>query len=103
MKVALNLFAQCGATADEIANAPAETFVNRIEQDLPEVQRRLIAQPGIQVHQVVSSFANPVAALVETILDATMQQFPKRGNTDHSGYVAVLNRLRKRVTRELGQ
>src|SRR6185369_8199485 len=103
VKVTLNLFAQCGAAADEIANAPAESFVNRIEQDLAKVQRCLIAQPGVCIYQVVGSFADPVAAFVVTILDTAVQEFPKRGNADHAGDVTVLDCLRECVTRELGQ
>ena len=74
MKIALNLFTQRGAAADEVANASAETFVNRIKQHLSKVERRLVAQPGIAANQSIGSLTDPIAAFVKPVLDATMQQ-----------------------------
>jgi hypothetical protein len=42
VKVTLNLFTQRRAAADEITNAAAESFVNRIEKNLSEIERSLV-------------------------------------------------------------
>ena len=51
LKIALHFLIQRRAAADEIANATAHAFVNRIEQNLAKIQRCLVAQPGIKFHQ----------------------------------------------------
>src|SRR5437870_11823947 len=99
----MNYVIQGRATANEIAYAPAQDLVNRIEESLPEIQRRVVAQPRVELHHQVGHFANPLAAFVQTILDSSMQQLPKRGHADHPGDVAVLNRFREMVARQLGQ
>src|SRR6185369_3125967 len=99
MKIALNFFAQCRAAADEVTNAATESFVNRIEQHLAEVERRLVAQPRVCPDQVLGSLADPIAAFVEPVLDAAVQQLPQRGHTYHSRDVTVFDRTGQRVAR----
>src|SRR4029079_1919869 len=102
-KVALYLFVESRSAADEITNAATHAFVNRIEQQLAEVQRGLVAQPGIESHQQVSGFADQLAAMLQARFDAAVQQFPKRGHAYHPGNVSVLDGLGQMFTAQFRQ
>ena len=58
MKVALNLFAQRRTAADEVTNATPHPFVNRIEENLAEIKRRLVAQPRVEFDQQIRRVAD---------------------------------------------
>ena len=73
MKVALYLFTQRRAAANEVTNASTQTFVDGIENDLAKIQRRLVAQPGVSANEIIGSLTNPITPFVEPIFDATMQ------------------------------
>src|SRR4029079_11030762 len=73
LKISLHLLVQRGSAADEITNAAAHAFMDRIEQDVPEIQRRLVPQPGIEFAYQVSVFRNQLAVVVKPVLDAAMQ------------------------------
>ena len=84
---------QRGSAADEVANPAAHALVNRIKEKLSKIQWALITQPGIELDQQIGSLAHPLAAIIQTILDAAMQKLPKRGYAHHAGDVTVLDRF----------
>ena len=92
VKISLDLFIQGRAATDQVAYAPAETCVDRAEDDLTEIERRVIAQPTVGRHQRVRDLSDPLAALAQTIHDAPVQQFPQRWHANHAGDVSVLDR-----------
>ena len=101
LKVALHFVIQGGAAADEITDAAAHAFVNRIKENLAQIQRCLITHPGVESHQQIRRLADPLAALVQAVLDASMQQLPERRHADHAGDVAVLDGLRQMLAGQL--
>ena len=103
MKIALHFLIQRRAAANKIANATTHAFVNRIEQNLAKIQRRLVAQPGIEPHQQICGLANPLISFVQAILDASMEQLPKRRHAHHSRDVAILNCLGQMFTAKFRQ
>src|SRR5687768_9716256 len=91
LKVPLDLLAQSRASADKVANATAQAFMNRIESDGPEIERRFFPQPRISFNHRLGSLTDPIAALVEPVLDAPVKEFPQRRHAHHPGNVAILD------------
>ena len=78
-----------------MTNATTHPFMNRIEQQLSEVEWRLVAQPRVELHQDVRRITNKLASFMQTRFDTAMQQLPKRGHADHARDVTVLNGFRQ--------
>ena len=72
LKITLHFFIQRRTATDEVTDAPAHAFVNRIEEELAKIQRRLVAQPRVEFDQQVSTLCHQLAAIVQTILDAAV-------------------------------
>ena len=69
--------------------------MDREKDDRTEIERRIVADPGIKLDDVVRQVGDPVAAFAQARLDAAMEHLPERGNADHAGHVAVLDRVRE--------
>ena len=66
-----------------------------IKEDLSQIQWRPIAHPGVESRQQIRRFADPLTALVQAVLDPSMQQLPESRDAHHPRNVAVLDRLCK--------
>jgi hypothetical protein len=103
MEIFFDALVQGRAAADEIAYATAESGVDGTKDELAEIERRMIAYPTVRFDQIIRRVAHPFAALVETALDATVQQFPQSGHAYHPCHIAVFDRARKFFARQFGQ
>ena len=77
--------------------------MDRIEEKLAKVQRRLITQPRVEFDQQVGSFADPLTAIMQAVLDTAMQQFPQRRYADHARNMAVLDCFCEMLAAQFGQ
>src|SRR5512138_323148 len=103
MKVALYLFMQRRASADEVTNAPTQAFMNGVKEYLTKIQWSLVPQPRISAYQILCRFANPITFFVQAILDASVQELPKSRHTNHSRDMSILNGARKCIARQFRQ
>ena len=69
--------------------------MDREKDDRTEIERRVVADPRVEFDHVVREVGDPIAAFAKPRLDPPVQHLPQRGNADHSGDVAVLDRPRQ--------
>ncbi len=92
MKVLLYLFTQSRPARDQVTHLAAHALMDREKHDGPEIERRVVAYPGVEIDDVVSEVGDPITAFAQPRLDPPVQHLPQRRHADHSCDVAILDR-----------
>ena len=69
--------------------------MDREKDDRAEIERRVVANPGVEFDHVVGQIGDPIALFAKPRLDPSMQHFPQSRNTDHARNVSVFDSPRK--------
>ena len=66
--------------------------MDREKDDRAEVERRVVAYPGVKFDDVVRQIGDPIAFLTKPRFDTPVQHFPQCGDTDETRHMAVFDR-----------
>src|SRR5205085_9950130 len=95
MQIFLHLLRQRRAARDQVSHLSAHSLMDREKDDRAEIERRVVAYPGVELDHVVGEIGDPIAAFSESRFDTAVQHFPQRRNADHACNMPVLNGFRE--------